>query len=593
MLYKIKKAFLYLKHFGPREFVNHLRDRVAAQKVPYAAWYEKHKVTEKALAEQRAKQVPGGPKISVLVPLYCTPPVFLREMIDAVRAQSYENWELILADASGEADGAAEVAAIARAAQTEDARVRYTKLENNEGIAGNTNTAMSLASGDYFAFLDHDDLLAPDALYEMASAIKKSGADMLYSDEDKVDGKGTKHFQPHFKPAFNPDLLRSNNYITHLTLVKRELAEKIGPIDGSYEGAQDYDYMLRLVEQAERIEHVPRILYHWRTHEQSTADNPMSKQYAYEAGRRAIEAHLTRVGQAGAAECLPDHGFYRVRYPVQGEPLVSVIIPNKDMGEALIACVNALLASDYQNLEVLIVENNSTEEDTFALYEKLETNKKIRVLHYEGSFNYSAINNFAAAKAAGEYLLFLNNDVRTVIDKGWLSEMLSVCQRREVGAVGARLYYPDGRIQHAGIAIGIGGIAGALFVDLPKGRSGYMHKAILMQDLSAVTAACMMTKKTVFDEVGGFTEALAVAFNDVDFCLKLREKDYLVVYDPYVEAYHDESRTRGPEDSKEKLHRFEGEIEYMRARWTTILKEGDPYYNKNLSRKHWDYSLEA
>ncbi|MBE5997847.1 MAG: glycosyltransferase, partial [Lachnospiraceae bacterium] len=470
-------------------------------------------------------------------------------------------------------------------------RIRYEKLEKNAGIAENTNAGISLAKGEYIGLLDHDDLLAPHALRLIADRILKDGADMIYTDEDKVDAAGKKHFQPNFKPDFNEDLLRSNNYITHFLVVKRELAAKAGGFRSEYNGAQDYDFIFRCSETAEKIAHIPEILYHWRTHEASTADNPESKLYAYEAGKKAIEAHLERAGESGEVSLLPEYGFYRVKYPLTRKPPVSILIPNKDQVKALKACLDALRRTEYQNFEILIIENNSTEQETFDFYESLKADPKIRILTWKEGFNYAAINNFGAKEAQGEFLLFLNNDVRCVIDPGWLGEMVAVALRENVGAVGAKLYYPNNRIQHAGIVIGIGGVAGAMFVDLPRARKGYLNKASLMQDMSAVTAACMLMKKRVFDEVGGFEETLAVAFNDVDLCLKVREKGYLIVYDPFAEAYHDESRSRGAEDTEEKQRRFYTEIDYMRGRWNQILKDGDPYYNKNLSLKRWDYSL--
>ena len=593
--YKIKKGFLYLKHYGLKEFVNRLRDRLEPEEVPYGPWFEAKKPDEAALLAMRNRPVIGGPRISVLVPVYRTPERFLGELIESLLAQTYPNWELILADAT-EPDAPRKTgeklpAQIAAFYAARDPRIRLIPLSANAGIAGNTNAAMAAAEGEYFAFADHDDLLAPQALYRMAEAIVKDGADLLYSDEDKVDAELTKHYQPHFKPDFNLDLLRSNNYITHLLVVKRHLAESAGPFREEMSGAQDYDFILRCCEKAEKIVHIPEILYHWRTHEASTADNPMSKQYAYEAGKRAIEEHLRRVNCPGKVELLPDYGFYRVRYPVQGRPLVSVIIPNKDAAEELSACLDAVFANSYDQIEILVVENNSEQQETFELYRKLAENPRIRLLRWKKAFNYSAINNYAARAARGEYLLFLNNDVRGTISRGWLSEMLGVCQRPEVGAVGAKLYYPDNTVQHAGIVVGIGGVAGAMFVGLPKGRGGYLHKANLMQDLSACTAACLLVKAEAFRKAGGFEEKLAVAFNDVDLCLKMRELGYLIVYDPYAELYHDESKTRGPEDTPEKVRRFQEEIDYMRIRWKNILKNGDPMYNRNLSLQKWNYSL--
>ena len=591
--YKIKKGFLYWKHFGTKEFLIRLADRMEPEEVPYGPWYEKHKASEKELDRQRSHPVENGPEFSVIVPAWHTPEKYLREMIDSVIAQTYPEWELVIADA-----GASEEDDIVKNVSAEyaasDSRIRYIPLAENAGIASNTNAAVKEAHGSYLAFLDHDDLIAPDALYEAAIRITSEGADMIYTDEDKIRSDGKTHYQPHLKPEFNIDLLRSNNYITHFLIVKKSLAEEAGLFDEAMSGAQDFDFIFRCSEKAERIVRIPRILYHWRTHEASTADNPMSKQYAYEAGKRAIEGNLRRSGTQGTVELLPDFGFYRVHYPADPSAMISVIIPNKDEAGALRKCVDSVLATGYENLEIIIVENNSTSREIFTLYKELKENPKIRLVRWKGKgFNYSAINNYGAAFARGEYLLFLNNDVYGTLGTEWLTEMLGVCQRTDVAAVGARLYYPDLKIQSAGIVVGIGGVAGSVFTDLKKGHSGYMHKAALMQDLSAVTAACMLTKKELFIQTGGFEEKLAVAFNDVDLCLRLKEMGFLIVYDPYAELIHDESRTRGAEDTKEKTRRFQNEIEYMRTQYETLLKEGDPCYNPNLSLKKWNYSLKA
>ena len=529
------------------------------------------------------------PKISIAVPAYQTPEKFLRQMMDSLLAQTYENWELCIANASPK-DASMEYILMEYAQR--DSRIRWKKLDENKGIAVNTNEALAMSQGEYIGLLDHDDLLAPNALYEVAKVLEKEPeTEVLYTDEDKVRGEDLEHFQPHLKPDFSPDLLRSNNYICHFFVVKRSILEKTGGFRREYDGAQDYDFIFRCTEQAGKIRHIPEVLYHWRTHEASTADNPESKLYAFEAGKRAIEANLKRSGLVGTVTHTKDYGFYRVKYQVKGTPLVSIIIPNKDAREDLEKCINSILGrSTYSNYEILIVENNSTSQEIFDYYKQLSEMPKIRLLRWKKEFNYSAINNFAAAKANGEYLLFLNNDTE-VITPDWMEEMLGFCQRKDTGIVGAKLYYGNDTIQHAGTVIGIGGIAGHMFTDMPRERSGYMHKASIIQDLSAVTAACMMIKKQVFDEVQGFEETLSVAFNDVDLCLRVRQLDYLVVYDPYVELYHYESKSRGAEDSKEKVRRFQTEIEFMRCRWEKLLKEGDPYYNKNLSLTKWNYSL--
>ena len=586
--YNVKKGILYLKHYGVKEFWIKLTERFQKDDIDYNEWFANHCPTEEEIAEQRKRVFAYAPKISILVPVYNTPAVFLKQMIQSVRKQTYSNWELCIANAN---PANPEVAEILRVASKKDERIKVVDVPENEGIAQNTNRALEIAAGEYIGLLDHDDLLAVNALYEVVNTLNAdAGAEVIYTDEDKVTTDLEEHFKPHFKPDFNLDLLRSNNYICHFFVAKKELIERVGAFRKEFNGAQDYDLILRCTEEAENIVHVPKILYHWRVHKESTSDNPMSKMYAYDAGKKAIEEHLKRCDTSGEVSHTKDLGFYRVKYPVQGEPLVSILIPNKDQVDSLDKCLRSIEEkTDYHNYEIVIIENNSEKEDTFRYYEKISS-EKIRVIRWEKEFNYSAINNFGVRHAKGDYILFLNNDVE-IINSDWMREMLSHCQRKEVGIVGARLYYPDDTIQHGGIIVGIGGVAGSVFVGLPKGYSGYMHKAALQLDLSAVTAACMMMKRRVFEEVGGFEEKLKVAFNDVDLCLKTREKGYLVVYNPYVELYHYESKTRGAEDTKEKVRRFQTEIEYMRSHWIDILKKGDPMYNTNLSLTKWDYSL--
>ncbi len=587
--YTIRKGFRYMKHYGPKEFWIRLHERFEPEEVPYGPWYRAYIPTEETLEIQRKQKFDYSPLISIAVPAYQTPVEFLRQMIESLIVQTYSNWELCIVNASPDNEEMQKVLAEYSAG---DSRVRFCNLKENLGIAENTNRAFAMTKGEFVGLLDHDDLLAPNALYEIVKILQDHPqADALYTDEDKVTTELDEHFQPHLKPDFNLDLLRSNNYICHFFVVRKSIVEKAGGFRKEFDGAQDYDFIFRCTENAGEVLHVPEILYHWRTHKASTADNPASKMYAFEAGKRAIEAHLERTGTKGEVSHTQDLGFYRVKYPVQGKPLVSVIIPNKDEKETLQTCLEMLEKNTgYQNFEIIIVENNSTTDEIFRYYKELSGNRKIHLLRWGKEFNYSAINNFAVAHAKGEYLLFLNNDVKS-INPDWLEEMLGVCQRPEVGGVGAKLIYPDNTIQHAGCVIGMGGIAGHMFVDMPADRTGYLHKASLLQDMSAVTAACLLMKKEVFEQAGGFTEELAVAFNDVDLCLKVRKNGYLIVYDPYVKLYHMESKTRGAEDSKEKVRRFQTEIEYMRCHWIDILKNGDPCYNKNLSLTKWNYSL--
>ncbi len=616
--YKIKKGIRYFKHYGPKAFWNRLRDKLEPEDVPYAPWYEKYKAGAEELARQarQEQKFVYRPLVSVVVPCYQTPENYLRQMLDSVRLQSYGNWQLCLADATPSDQVAKAVESYCQ--QYSETRIVYRRLQENQGIAGNTNVGISMAQGAWIGLLDHDDLLAPNALYEMVARMNQEPqTEAIYSDEDQVEETrhGLEHKKPHFKPDFSPDLLRSNNYITHFFCVKRTVVEQAGGLREEFEGAQDYDFILRCTEIAVRVGHVPKVLYHWRVHSNSTADNPLSKTYAYEAGQRALQEHLERVGQLGEVSQLMHFGFYRVQYPVKGNPMVSIIIPNKDQSDTLRRCIESLMKSSWQNYEVIIVENNSQEAETFQYYQELCTElgenylkksesggqaiygqgflpsgQPIKVVVWENGFNYSAINNFGAAYAKGEFFVLLNNDIE-IITKNWLEEMLGNCQRPEVGIVGARLYYPDNTIQHAGIVLGIDGIAANMFPGLRRGQEGYYHKAAIQLNYSAVTAACLMVSKEVYQKVQGLEEQLAVAFNDLDFCLRVCREGYLVVYDPFVEAYHYESKSRGEEDTKEKVHRFGEEIEFIRSRWIDLLKQGDPYYNPNFSLKKCNYAL--
>lgn len=614
--YRMKKGIQYLRHYGAKAFLNRLRDKLEPEDVPYGPWFEKYKAGTEELARQAKQEgrLLSRPLISIVVPCYQTPEKYLMEMMDSVRAQSYGNWQLCLADATPSEEVGKVVEAYCH--ERQETRICYKRLEENKGIAGNTNAGIGLASGEWIALLDHDDLLAPEALYEIAQMINREpGAELIYSDEDQVEEtkQGLRHKNPHFKPDFSPDLLRSNNYITHLLCVKQELVQRAGGMRREFDGAQDYDFILRCTELAEKVVHVPKILYHWRVHESSTADNPLSKLYAYDAGQRALQEHLQRMGQEGEVSRLVHFGFYRIKYPVSGQPLVSILIPNKDQAATLRRCMESIQKSTWANYEIIIIENNSQEEETFRYYQQLcgtgnaagipgkepcgiygqgvlPGGQAVKVVVWENGFNYSAINNFGASYASGEYFVLLNNDIE-MITEGWLEEMLGNCQRPEVGIVGARLYYPDNTVQHAGIVAGIDGIAANMFPGLRRGQEGYFHKAAIQLNYSAVTAACLMVPREVYQAVGGLEEQLCVAFNDVDFCLRVRREGYLVVYDPYVEAYHYESKSRGQEDTKEKVRRFGEEIEFFRTRWIHLLKEGDPYYNPNFSLKKCNYSL--
>jgi len=590
--YTIKKGFMYLRHYGLKDFLVRMGERFEETEVDYNIWFREKRLNQEDLKLQTEQKWERKVVISVVVPIFRTPEPFLRQMIESVINQTYPFWELCIADGSGNTE---KTRTVVEEYVKKDNRILYQVLQENLGIADNTNTAMNMASGDYIALFDHDDLLEPDALFEIAEAAMKSqgNADVLYTDEDKVAADLSEYFQPHFKPDFSPDLLRSNNYICHLFVVKRLLAVSVGGQRKEFDGAQDYDFILRCCEQAKSIVHIPKILYHWRVHKASTADNPASKRYAFEAGKRAIEAHLKRMKVTGTVSATKDLGFYRVKYKVQGNPFISIVIPNKDNMGILKRCIDSIQSkSTYRNYEVIIVENNSKEPDTFAYYKSIDGKNGISVIYWEEEFNYSRINNYGIMHAKGDYIVCLNNDI-SVITPDWMEELLGNCQRKEVGITGARLYFPDNTIQHAGIVVGMGGSAGSMFVGMSRNRTGYMHKAAIQQNLSAVTAACFMVKRQAFEQAGGFDEKLAVAFNDVDFCLRVRRAGYLVVYNPDAQMYHDESKTRGYEDTPEKQARFQKEKDYLRSRWPEIMEQGDPYYNRNLSLEKCDYTIQA
>ncbi|MGC4019346.1 MAG: glycosyltransferase family 2 protein [Muricomes sp.] len=585
----IKKGIKYLKENGLKGFKGHLWSFVNTQGKTYQQWYEENKVTETELKRQKEVAFDWQPKISIIVPTYKTPEEFLRDMIDSVINQSYPNWELCIADGSG---GDKTVEDILAEYADKDSRVRYKILEDNLGIAGNTNAALDLATGEYVGLFDHDDMLTSDALYEVASALQECQYDILYTDEDKMSGDGKEFNDPNFKPDFSMDLFRSHNYITHFFVVKTDIIREAGGFRKEFDGSQDYDVMFRCIEKAKHIKHIPKILYHWRIHMNSVAGDPSSKMYAYEAGKRAIEEHLKRVGIEATVEHVGLWGMYHVKYVVQGEPKISIIIPNKDHTEDLKTCISSIQKkSSYKNYEFVIVENNSEEDKTFAYYEELEDKySNIKVVYWEGEFNYSSINNFGVQYASGDYLLFLNNDTELITESA-LSEMLGICTRQEVGAVGAKLLYADDTVQHAGVVIGFGNYAGHVHIGLKRDDYGYMVRARINCNYSAVTAACLMTKKELFEAVGGFDEQFKVACNDVDFCLKLRAENKLIVYNAFSEWYHYESKSRGYEDTPEKLKRFNHEVEKFQNKWPEILEKGDPFYNPNFAINQAPFTL--
>ena len=590
-----EKGLRYWRNQGSRALVDKMISKVktaSTREIPYQKWIIRHLPGNKELEKQRREKFDYQPKISIVVPLYKTPEKYLLQLVESVKAQTYPNWELCLSDGSGENS---PLTSFLKSLEAGDERIKVAYNEQALQISENTNAGIEIATGAYIAFADHDDELTPHALFECVKALNKDRKiRLIYSDEDKMSMDGHKFFQPHFKPDYNPDLLCTVNYICHLFVVQREILDQVGTFRKEFDGAQDYDFIFRCVEAVDpsEIYHVTKILYHWRCHEDSTAENPESKTYAFEAGKRAIEEHYHRTGIKAEVYQGEFLGLYRTRFLRDYDPLISIIIPNKDHIEDLKRGMDSIdQKSSYKNYEYIIVENNSTDEKTFQYYKDLEAeNPKAHVVYWDKEFNYSAINNYGATFAKGEYILLLNNDTE-IINETCLEELLGYCMRSDVGAVGARMYYEDDTIQHAGVVIGFGGIAGHCFVLQPRGTTGYCHRIICAQDYSAVTAACMLVKKSAFDEVGGLTEELAVAFNDIDFCMKLREAGYLIVYNPYAELYHYESKSRGLEDTPEKVARFNKEMQIFERRWPDILRNGDPYYNPNLTLKSQDFSL--
>lgn len=576
------------KQNKPKGFLSRLFGKESVAEGGYEAWLARHKVDKRTLRRQKHAAFAQKPLISIVIPLYCTPLPYLKELLESVRRQSYENWQLCLADGSPD-DKAKE---FIEKHYGREKRIVYRKLEENGGISVNTNEAVALATGEYLMLCDHDDTLEPDALYEIVKAINDTGADVLYTDEDKVSMDGQHYFDPNFKPDFNLFRLRENNYICHIFVVKKSLTDETGLLRSEFDGAQDFDFILRCCEKAQKITHIPKVLYHWRCHMDSTAADPSSKAYAYEAGRKAVREHYQRLGIDAKVEMTERPGWYRSHVKVQGNPLISVIIPNKDHTDDLELCLFSMTRkSTYRNYEILIVENNSEKEETFEYYKKLpDRYPKARVLTWEKEFNYSAINNFAAKEAKGEYLLFLNNDVE-ILKPDWMEEMLQNCQQEDVAVVGAKLYYPDDTIQHAGVVLGLGGIAGHIMCRASREDPGYFGRMISVQEISAVTAACMMVKKSDFDAVGGLDETFQVAFNDIDLCMKFRAAGKKIIFTPYAELYHYESKSRGLEDTPEKQFRFDKEVKRFQEKWAQQLEMGDPYYSPNLSVTEGDCSL--
>lgn len=585
-----------LKNCGNLRGVIHKLQYKKIERQAMAGFGTKSFPTPQQASKERNCQFPRMVKISILTPLYNTPEEFLREMLDSVVNQTYENWELCLADGSDREHEYVSKIVEEYQKRPEGEKILYRKLEKNFGISGNTNECLSMAGGDYIGLLDNDDILHPSTLYEYVKAVNEKGADYIYCDETTYkSGDINKMLTMHFKPDYAVDNLRANNYICHFSVFARELLDGMELFRPRFDGSQDHDMILRLTDRAKKVVHIPRILYYWRSHPGSVASDITAKPYAIAAAKGAVADHLKRHGfehfQITSTRAFET--IFKIRYQIIGSPLISIIIANKDHAADLRACITSILEkSTYENFEIIVVENNSREKETFDYYRELAEEEKVRVITFEGGFNYSAVNNLGASTAKGSYLLLLNNDTR-VITVNWMEELLMYAQREDVGAVGGKLYYADKTIQHAGVVLGLGAhrTAGHSHYGQHRDNLGYMGRLCYAQNVSAVTGACLLVKKSLFEEAGGLDESFAVSLNDVDFCLRLREKGFLNVFTPFAELYHLESASRGPDNDGEKAERYNRESERFRERWKEALAAGDPYYNPNFSLDRSDFAL--
>lgn len=586
------KGVASLRQFGFRTTYQRarstIRNSISSKRLTKGVLFTNHE-----LSEQRFKRFPHMVMYSVVVPLYNTPEQFLREMIQSVINQTYPYWMLCMADGSDE-DHSYVGQVVAEYAGKDD-RILYYKLPSNRGISGNTNACLDMATGDYIALFDHDDLFHPAALYEVTRAICDTGADFVYTDESSFRLSPKDAFNHHFKPDFAPDNLCANNYICHFTAFERSLLDEVGGFEPECDGSQDHDMFLRLTEKAKRVAHIPEVLYYWRAHPGSAAADSGVKPYTIDAGVRAVERRLERLGLEGSVEPVAAGlTIYRVKYAIKGSPLVSILIPNSNHVEMLRNCIDSILAkTSWQNYEIVILENNSTSEELFEYYEKIQRDHdNVRVIEWPSQFNYSAINNFGVRNCDGDYLLLLNNDTE-VISPDWIQELLMFAQRDDVGAAGAKLYYADGTIQHAGVGIGLLKLAGHFFRNVDRASLGYMGRLIYAQNVSAVTGACMMVRRSVWEQVGGLDESFPVDFNDIDFCLRIRKAGYLIVWTPYAELYHLESKTRKSGSDYSHSQEFLATVWRFQHRWRDELAHGDPYFNPNFSLDYEDFRIKS
>ena len=633
----IEKVKFYIKRYGffstfKKVFkrIFKIKENRKTNQEAYQIWMEKNTPNEDELEKQKTTKFTYAPKISVVVPMYNTDEKFFQDLIESLNNQTYANWELCLADGSPKKNENLEKY------YEKNKKIKYNFLGKNEGISENTNEAIKMATGDYVGFLDHDDILSEEALFQVVKVINQDlKTDFIYTDEDKID-ENYERFEPYFKPDYSPETLECNNYITHFVVVKKEIIEKIGKLNSEFNGAQDFDFVLRATKVANKITHISKVLYHWRVHKNSTAYIADTKNYAFEAGKKVIEADLKREGKSATVEFGQEvPGIYKIKYEVIGNPKVSILIPNKDNIKLLKKCITSILKfTTYENYEINIIENNSEKKETFKYYEELVKNSKIKILNFNkhtvfdingekslenktlnkdleknnieknienietkenelqkvSEFNYSALINFGVKNVDAEFVLQLNNDTK-LITKDWLEIFIGYAQNSEIGAVGARLYYEDKTIQHAGIIVGVSEIAGNALVNLPYGKHAYFGREAATRNVLAVTGACLFARRSLYYEVGFMDEKeFKVAFNDVDFCLKLYENGYRNVYNPYIELIHYESKSRGYEKKKKKEERFEKEANNFKRKWSKYIKY-DPYYNKNLSRKTVNYDI--
>ncbi len=622
----IKKAYKILQKGGSKEFMRRFRAKCqyyyADQRYQYRDYLRITRPTEKELEQQRKTHFAYRPCFGVMIPLYNTKPEYLKDLLDSFQAQTYSNFKLFMVDASPVEDGKTSLTDIMHLEAEKDPRIIYKVLDQNEGIAGNTNQAITIAMQDtdvtHIALCDHDDFIEPDTLYQYAKVLNRdTNVKIIYSDEDVVKHKDDPEAYYVMKPDFSPYYMESCNYINHFFTCEKGLFKTIKTKEGLYEqpeydGAQDYDLYLRLIEKAleldqklekqstqkiknaiytsSTIHHVPKVLYHWRAAETSTAQDPHNKLYAFDAGKRALEAYFQRRQvNVKSVEHTDVLGTYRTKYSLDQEPLVSVIIPNKDHAADLKKAIESVKNGTYRNLEFIVIENNSTEPETFAYYKELEKTQDIKIVYFEGEYNYSAINNYGVKSAKGEILLLLNNDIE-MINPDSIAEMVAILRREQVGAVGAQLLFDNGELQHAGVIIGFGGSAGHIFHRM-RPEFSYGNRANCVTNYSAVTAACLMVKKSTYEAIEGFDEKFTISFNDVDFCLKIRSLGELIVYSPYAKFYHYESKSRGPDTKGEKRLRMEQEAARLRHKWPEIYQNGDPYYNKNFTLHRFDCSL--